>query len=273
MTRPARPSPESFALPRVGVDSHAHLDLDGLRRDCAGAVHRAGKAGVAWVGNVFLNPEAYLKSRELFADLDQVFFVLGIHPHESDQVDADALSRLSEALTTDDRIRALGEIGLDFYRDWCPQDAQIRAFRDQLALARALDRPVVIHCRAAEEETLDILRDMGFQGRQLLWHCFGGDRDLAGRILDSGWTISIPGTVTFKKNRALHEAVQAVPLERMVLETDCPFLAPEPYRGKQNEPALTVFTARKVAELKGVDLESVWAQTGDTARRFFALNS
>jgi len=273
MTRPARPSPESFALPRVGVDSHAHLDLDGLRRDCAAVVHRAGEAGVAWIGNVFLNPGAYFKNRELFADMHQVFFVLGIHPHESDQVDADALSRLSGALTTDERIRALGEIGLDFYRDWCPRDAQIRAFQAQLALARELDRPVVIHSRAAEGETLDILRDMGFQDRQLLWHCFGGGRELAGRILDAGWTISIPGTVTFKKNRTLHEAVQAVPLERMVLETDCPFLAPEPYRGKQNEPALTVFTARKVAELKGMDLESVWAGTGDNARRFFYLNS
>jgi TatD DNase family protein len=253
------------------VDSHAHLDLDGLRGQCAEVVRRAEAAGVAWIGNVFLTPGAYHSNRHLFASMDQVFFVLGVHPHESDQVNADILSSLEKALTSDRRIKALGEIGLDFFRDWCPQVDQVRAFQDQLALARELELPVVIHSRAAEQRTLEILTEMSFQDRPLLWHCFGGDRDLAEKVLDFGWTISIPGTVTFKRNTSLQEAVQMIPLERMVLETDCPFLAPEPYRGKRNEPALTVFTARKVAELKGLAPESVWARTGDTARRFFSL--
>ena len=273
VTRSARPSPQSFALPLVGVDSHAHLDLDGLRGQCAEAVHRAEAAGVAWIGNVFLNPGAYFSNRDLFAAMEQVFFVLGVHPHESDRVDAATLSSLSEALKGDPRIRGLGEIGLDFFRDWCPREDQVRAFRAQLALARELDMPVVIHSRDAERQTLDILCDMGFADRPLLWHCFGGDRALAAEILDAGWTISIPGTVTFRKSTRLQDAVSAIPVERMVLETDCPFLAPEPYRGKQNEPALTVFTAQKIAELKDMDLETVWTRTGLNARQFFGLRA
>jgi len=271
MSSSTRPSAQSLALPPVGVDSHAHLDLDGLRGQCVDVVRRAEAAGVAWIGNVFLSPQAYHRNRHLFSSMDKVFFVLGVHPHESDQVDAATLSSLEKALTSDRRIKALGEIGLDFFRDWCPQAEQVRAFEDQLAMARELDLPVVIHSRSAEDRTLEILEKMSFQGRPVLWHCFGGDKDLAGKILDLGWTISIPGTVTFKKNTSLHEAVQTIPLDRMVLETDCPFLAPEPYRGKKNEPALAVFTARKVAELKGLDTESVWAGTGDTARQFFSL--
>lgn len=255
----------------TGVDTHAHLNLSPLRKDIPGAVARAQGAGVERVGNVFLSPEQYLRDSPLFAGLAQVFFVLGIHPHEADSVEEGALDDLESALRGDSRIRALGEIGLDFNRELSSRQGQRERFREQLELARQLDWPVVIHSRDAEEETMETLLDMGFRDRPLLWHCFGLGADYASRILDCGWTISVPGMLTFKKADALRRAVSTIPLERLVLETDCPFLAPEPYRGRTNEPSLIPLIADEAARLHGGDREAVMRATAETARRFFHL--
>ena len=187
-------------------------------------------------------------------------------------MDSTELDAINQALDQDQNIKAIGEIGLDFHWDRSPRDRQRSAFQAQLDLARDRNIPVVIHSREAEEETLDILLDMGFQDRPLLWHCFGGDSSLAEQILARGWMVSIPGTVTFPKSRALQEAVRGIPLQQMVLETDCPFLAPEPYRSKRNEPAYSVFTAQKIAEERQAPLTDIWEQTGQTAREFFGLD-
>ena len=273
MTTQPRQSPESLDLPLRGVDTHAHLDMPALRNDIAEILEAAARAGVESVGNVFLGPQAYTDNKSLFSHHPNVFFLLGMHPHEAAQADDACLDQIHSAVVGDERIKALGEIGLDYFKDYAPHPVQRKAFQAQLELARETDMPVVIHSRAAEEETLRILDQAGFQGRALLWHCFGGGADLAREILHRGWQISIPGTVTFPKSQAMHKAIQEIPLSRMVLETDCPFLAPEPYRGKRNEPALTAFTARKVAELKGCDTPLVWEETGRTARDFFGIGT
>jgi len=266
-----RPEPRSLGLPLWGVDSHAHLDMEPLVQDLNGVLARAREAGVAAVGQVFLGPEAYARNRALFEGRDETFFALGLHPHDASGCDADSLSAMEAACRGDARIKAFGEIGLDFFYDHSPREKQLAVFRDQLALARELNLPPVIHCRDAVDETLAILKDMGCEGRPLLWHCFGLGRDIAEAIVDRGWTISVPGTVSYPKSIALREAVPAIPLERLVLETDCPFLAPEPWRGKTNEPAMLAFTAAAVAELRGLPVEELWARTGETARAFFGV--
>jgi TatD DNase family protein len=272
----ARTDPASLALPRLGVETHAHLDTGELAADLAGVMDRAGQAGVARIGNVFLGPERYLAGRGLFDPYPGVFFILGVHPHEAGRLDRDVLDRLAGAFREDRgaarRIKALGEIGLDYHYLHCaPAEVQRTAFEAQLDLARELDLPVVVHSRDAAEDTVSVLLDLGMRGRPVLWHCFGQGPDLAGIVLDHGWTLSIPGTVTYARNTELMDAVRSAPLDRLVLETDCPYLAPEPWRGKRNEPALLAFTGRKVAELKDLPVEQVWRATAVTAERFFGL--
>ncbi len=267
-----RVAPESFGLARVGVESHAHLDMEGFApEEIPGVLERAAAAGVARVGNVFLGPGAYFRNRALFDAHPEVFFILGTHPTDcAGYVDGD-IGGLERAFSEDPRLRAVGEIGLDFYWDDAPPQDQERAFRDQLAFARERELPVVIHCRDAEADAFRILLDMGFRDRPLLWHCFGGDAAMAERIFSYGWRLSVPGPVTYRKNEALAAAVAGMDLSLVMLETDSPYLTPEPYRGKRNEPAYVVFTAVKVAELMGRPLDEVWRATGENALAFFGL--
>lgn len=271
--KPDRPAPESLGLPCTGVESHAHLDLVEFRDDLGEVLQRAAASGVARLGNVFLGPQAYARNRHLFDAHPEVFFLLGIHPCEGASCDAAALESMRHAFRTDDRLRAIGEIGLDFYWDDCAHDVQREALRAQLALAREVERPVVIHSRDAADATIALLEAEGFAGYPVLWHCFGGDAQLARRLLTNGWHLSIPGTVTYPANAALREAVREIPLDRLLLETDCPFLTPVPYRGKRNEPAYTVFTAQCVAAEREMDIVELWTAAGDNARRFFGLGS
>ena len=267
-----RPDPASLGLPRVGVESHAHLDGEEFSAgELPAVLDRAAAAGIAQVGNVFLGPAAYVANRGLFADRPEVFFILGRHPCDAAKAGLGDVAAMEAAFRADPRLRAVGEIGLDYYWDAATAESQKRLFRDQLALARELDRPVVIHSREAEADTLAILDDLRFAGRPLVWHCFGGDAALAREIARRGFHLSIPGPVTYAKNTALAEAVAGCDPSRLLLETDAPYLTPEPWRGKRNEPALLVFTARRVAELLGLPLTALWQRTGDNARAFFGL--
>lgn len=266
-----RPLPEELNLPPGGIDSHAHLDLEQFGSDLDEIIERAQKCGLAAIGNVFLGPEAYLNNKDLFASYEQVFFILGTHPHDAKVFNNDTINKIEQIINQDSKIKAVGEIGLDFYYDFSPREAQVKAFQEQLELARELDLPVVIHSREAEKETVTILLDMGFKNKKVLWHCFGKGKDLAEELLGFGWTLSIPGTVTYRKNHQLQEAVQYIPLTSMVLETDCPFLTPEPYRGKRNEPALIGFTAQKIAQIKEISTSDVWITTARTCQKFFNL--
>lgn len=267
-----RPDPASLGLARVGVESHAHLDMGEFAAEEIGPVlDRAAAAGVARVGNVFLGPAAYAAHRPWFDDRPEVFCILGVHPCDAAKSGPDDLPAMEAAFRRDGRLRAMGEIGLDYYWDKETKAVQQRVLRDQLALARELGAPVVIHSREAEADTLAVLDAMGYRDRPLVWHCFGGGPDLAREVLSRGWMVSVPGPVTYPKNTDLAAAVAEMDLSRLLLETDAPFLAPEPWRGKRNEPAYLVFTAVRVAALLGREVGEVWQATGDNARRFFGL--
>ncbi|MFW5489450.1 MAG: TatD family hydrolase [Desulfovibrio sp.] len=273
-----RPQPESLGLPRIGVESHAHIGPKHFGDDFPAVLERAAAAGLERIGNVFLGPEDYETNAELFADHPEVFFILGMHPNDVGEIgpaDSDAgkdvLERMRKAFAADSRLRAVGEIGLDFYWKDVPPDLQREWFIAQLELAKELDKPVVIHSRDADQESLEMLEEFGWAGRPLLWHCFGGNTDMAARIVANGWHISVPGPVTYSKNEAVQEAVPTIPADRLLIETDSPYLAPEPYRGKPNEPAYIVFTAAHIAKLRGVEPEEIWRLTSENARCFFGI--
>ncbi len=266
-----RPQPESLGLPLYGVDSHAHLDGSQFIDSLDEVIARATKAGVSAIGQVFLSPEEYLEGKGRFAAYSHVFFILGIHPCDALKWTDDTLAAMRMAFHNDPRLRAVGETGLDFYWKDCPHRVQEEVFRLQIALARELKRPLVIHSRDAAADTLRILEAEGCSGYPLLWHCFGGDAiQYLDRIVSHGWHISIPGPVSYPSNQELRDALKLIPEDRLLLETDCPYLAPMPWRGKRNEPALSVFTAEAMATALQTDLPTLWKRCGDNAKCFFS---
>ena len=267
-TQPFYPPP---SLPRTGVESHAHLNSRQFTLDFEAVLERAAAAGVAQIIQVFLSPEAWQNGKALFDPYPNVYFILGIHPTEAQLFSKETAENIRLAVAADARIRAVGEIGLDFYWKDCPPEIQKEAFAGQLALARQLDLPVVVHCRDAEEETFATLEALGFAGYPLLWHCFGGNTAMADRIISNGWHLSVPGPVTFPANTALREAVGRVPIDRLLVETDCPYLSPMPLRGKRNEPANLGYTIAAMAEARQMDPAELWTICGDNARRFFGI--
>ncbi|MEZ0575074.1 TatD family hydrolase [Halodesulfovibrio aestuarii] len=269
-SKPA-PLPQSLALPYTGVESHAHLDLPPFSSDIEEVLKRAKESGVRYICNVFLGHEAWKNNRHLFEQHDEVFFILGTHPSHVDQCTDAELDAMRAAFAEDSRLRGIGEIGLDYYWDHFPRENQKDIFIKQLHLAKELNTRVIIHSRDAAEDTIDVLEAEGFVDYPVLWHCFGGDAELAERIVKNGWYLSIPGTVTYPKNEEAREALKVIPLDRMLIETDCPYLTPVPYRGKRNEPAYTVFTAECVAKELGIDTEELWTTCGNNAIRFFGL--
>jgi len=273
-----RTNPEELKLPLAGVDTHAHIAFPEYSpensepgKELASIMNRAHASGLYAIGNIFASSEHWRSAREIFPAQPKVFFQLGIHPIEASLLTSEEADSIVEAASKDARIRAIGEIGIDYYWKEQPPELQMRVFTTQLRMAKKLDLPVSIHCREAWDDTIAILETEGFKHRPLLWHCFGGNKHMAEAILSRGWHISIPGPVTFKKNDELREAVSLIPLNRLHLETDCPYLAPEPWRGHQNEPALIVFTAREVARCKGIPVEELWLSTGENSKNFFGI--
>lgn len=267
-----RREPETLELPLVGVETHAHLDLEDFDEDRDEIIARAADCGVQTMGNVFLGPDAYENNRHYFDKHPNIFFILGIHPNHATDCTQKQIERMKEMFAADNRLKAVGEIGLDYYWDKVPAAVQKEAFAAQLHMARELDVPVVIHSRDAHDDSVALLEAEGFKGYPVLWHCFGGNTEQAAQLLDNGWHISIPGPVTFNSNHDVQAAVPSIPLDRIMVETDCPFLTPEPWRGKRNHPSLVGFTAEKVALLKAISLTDLWKITGDNARRFFHLS-
>jgi TatD DNase family protein len=200
-----------------------------------------------------------------------VWATAGVHPHDAGETDDVALAEV-ERLAGNPRVVAIGEIGLDFFRNLSPREAQERVFRRFIALARRLRKPVVVHCREAHAEVLSILSEEGAAEVGGIMHCFSGDVEIARRCLDLGLVISLAGPVTYPNARALPDVARFVPADRLVVETDCPFLPPQGYRGKRNEPAYLALTATRVAELRGESLETLARRTSDNARRLLRVD-
>ncbi len=257
MKKTTKPS-SSPHLPRGSelIDSHCHLDMDAFADDLDAVIDRARDVGVGRIITIGIDMASSRRAVQLAEDHAGIYATVGIHPHDAARADQGDFSELA-ALATSPKVVAYGEIGLDYAKRYSPEEDQLRVFARQLDLARELDLPVIIHDRDAHEATMRLLREaMPFAAGGVM-HCFSGDVDLALRVLDMGLHISIPGIVTFKNAAALQEVVRRIPMERIILETDGPFLAPVPFRGKRNEPAYLVYTAARVAELKEMPLEEV----------------
>jgi TatD DNase family protein len=236
------------------VDTHAHLDL--LKEDVEKALGAAAQAGVTEVITIGISIESSRKALQLARRYPQVYATVGIHPHDASLLDDAALKEL-RAMASDPRVVGIGETGLDFYRNLSPPQEQERAFRALVELAKELDLPVVVHDREAHSDTMNILKEYApFDGR-LIMHCFSGDLAMAQAVIDMEGYISVAGPVTFLNARKLPEIVKEIPLDKLLLETDCPFLSPHPYRGKPNSPWRVRVIAEKVAELKGIPLEEL----------------
>jgi len=250
------------------VDSHAHLDDRRFEKDRAAVIARCFEAriGVITIGADIASSREAVR---LAGRHRGVWAAVGVHPHDAKTVTPEILSELVRLA---DRAVAFGEIGLDYYRDLSPRDVQREAFSNQLDLARRRGLPVVIHNRDATEDLLAILRDHGGPHRGVV-HSFLGERSLAEALVDMGFHLGIGGPVTFGKSERLREAVRAVPIDRLLLETDCPYLTPVPYRGRRNEPAYVRFVQQAIAELRGVEPDEIAAATTGNAMRLFELGA
>lgn len=241
------------------VDTHCHLDMS-----ADGALDRAREAGVSRIATVGMDGETIVKALAFAHDNDDVFAIVGRHPNSAAGFDDAALDEIERA-AADPAARAIGETGLDYYRDTAPREDQQRAFEAQLELAGRLGMPVVIHTRHAEADTFDVLR--GFGGTVVM-HCFSSP-DRVGECVERGWYCSFAGNVTYPKSSDLQRAARKVPDELLLVETDSPFLSPQPVRGKPNEPANVTHTARFVAELRGASYEELDALVEANAARVF----
>ena len=252
------------------IDTHAHLDDPRFKRDRDVVIQRAFEAGIEAIVNVGTDLSTSRASVTLTEEYDRIFASVGCHPHDADTLSPDVLSQIEE-LTRGEKVVAIGETGLDLYRDRSPRDVQRWVFRDQIRLARTLKLPLIVHSRSADEETMRILQVEGAAEVGGVLHCFPGDMDLAREAIRMNFYIGLGGTTTFRNSSSLAVARQ-LPLEWMLLETDCPYLAPMPHRGKRNEPAYVRFVAERIASERGISLDTLAEATCENARRLFGLD-
>jgi len=255
------------------VDSHAHIDFPQFADDREAVLERARAAGVSALLAIGTGPgPEKLDSALPYADqYDWIYASIGIHPHEAKQVTPQHLEELAK-LAKHPKVIAWGEIGLDYFYDYSPRDIQHRVFCDQMALARDAKLPIIIHCRDAWPDCLalieEVWRPTGIGG---ILHCFTGTIEEARRGLDAGFMISFAGNSTYPKTQHLRDVAREVPLDRILIETDSPYLAPQPYRGKRNEPAYVAEVARTLANVRNLSPEEFAASTAENFRRFFQL--
>jgi len=262
-------------------DTHAHLDFPDFDSDREAVIHRATQIGIVFIVNIGINLETSRKSLEIAQTHPEVFTSVGFHPHHALEATPEALLQL-ESLAGDSklacqrqpRVVAIGEVGLDYYRDRAPRLKQQESFRNQIQLAKRCDLPLVIHTRNAHQDTLSILDEEGIPSRKGVFHCFSGEEarllDFAQEVLRRGFCISFTGNLTYKNSR-LPDIAKCIPLEKTLLETDCPFLAPEPHRGKRSEPMMVSSVAKALSDIHGIPIEQVGEICTQAARKLFNL--
>jgi TatD DNase family protein len=259
------------------IDTHVHLDFGQFDDDRDAVLTRAWQSGVGAMVTVGTNLETGRAAVALAEKHEQIFATVGFHPHDAKTADAAALAELRE-LAHHPQVVAIGEIGLDFYRNYSPRDAQRRAFQEQLHIATELSKPVVIHDRDAHADTMNVLQAWAAGCRSLpadrrgVFHCFSGDLALAEAAIELGFYIGVDGPITYHNARKLPAIVKALPLDRLLVETDAPFLTPHPHRGQRNEPAYVRLVAEKIAGLKNRTLEEIAQATTANAVALFQLD-
>jgi TatD DNase family protein len=258
------------------VDSHAHIDGEEYDADRDAVVLRAREAGVRAILNVGTgDPQsgAFERAVRVAEAYERVYAAVGVHPHDAKLFDEEAEERLRRLAHGSSRVIAWGEIGLDYHYDHSPREVQREVFRRQIRIARELGLPVIIHSREADDDTVSILREeMTDEGKRGIMHCFGGGAQMAVGVLELGFMVSFAGNVTFKKAEDLRDVARLIPLERLLLETDCPFLTPVPFRGRRNEPAHVREVAECLAGLHGLTTEEIGRITSENFGRFFNLD-
>lgn len=252
------------------VDSHCHLNYPQLA-DTAGVIARAREAGVQVLQTISTQRKDFAEVKALAEAYPEIYCSIGVHPHEAEPHEDISEAELLAA-AQHPRVIGIGETGLDFYYEHSPREIQKELFRRHIRVARQLDLPVIVHSRDADEDTVAILKQEHEEGGKFrfLIHCFSSTQYLADESVKLGGYISLSGIITFKKSEALREAAASMPLDRLLVETDAPYLAPEPYRGKPCEPAYTALTAKRLAQIKGISEEEVARATTDNFFRLFS---
>ncbi len=254
------------------VDSHAHLDGSQFANDLDETVERATANGISHILTIGCDLESSANSIAVAEKYEHIFAAVGVHPHDATEINADALEKL-RAMLAHPKVVALGEIGLDYYRDRSPREVQRNAFRQQIRLAKDVGKPIIVHDRDAHDEVVQILKEEDAAANGGVLHCFSGDLEMAQQCLKLGFYLSFTGTITYPKNEAVREIIKAIPIDRMLVETDCPYLSPQKFRGKRNEPAYVRYTAEKMAEIKGLTIEDVARVTSRNCHDLFGFGN
>ncbi|MFH0790139.1 MAG: TatD family hydrolase [Candidatus Omnitrophota bacterium] len=252
------------------IDTHCHLDFPEFEQDRDEVIKRAKENGIDYLINVGSSLQGSKDSLELALNYDCIYAVVGIHPHEADNTDNAAIAVI-EDLAKKNKVVAIGEIGLDYYRNYSAPQNQKRLFTALIKLAKSLNLPLVLHSRQAEEETLNIIKE--FTPQKAVVHCFSGSEDFLRQCLDLGLFISFTCNITYKKAENLKNVVKLVPLERIMLETDCPYLPPEGFRGRRNEPFQVKLLAEEISKIKGIPFGEIARVSTENAKVFFNIPS
>ncbi len=252
------------------IDSHCHLDMEVYQDDLEEIIQSAGQCGIQQIITIGIDLDSSRRAVELADIYPGIYAAVGIHPHSAEEGDEAVYQKLRE-LAALEKVVAYGEIGLDYAKKYAPVDRQLHEFAGQLELAKNLELPIIIHDRDAHEDTLKMIREKGPFPAGGVMHCFSGNIAFARQVLEQGLYISIPGIVTFNNAAEMREVTREIPLECMLLETDGPFLAPVPYRGKRNLPEYLLYTAAMVAELRGVSIDEVARRTELNTKELFSL--
>lgn len=249
-------------------DTHSHYDdprFDGVREELVASLFDRGISGIIHAAVDFKSSEygtAAAKSYEKY------YAAVGIHPENLYDAQGDYINRLREAALSCKKVVAIGEIGLDYHYEGYDREAQIKVFREQIVLANELSLPIIVHCRDAVGDCMDILRELKPKG---VMHCFSGSEETAREVISLGMYIGFTGALTFKNSKKAQRVAQYLPIDRLLLETDCPYMAPEPFRGKTCDSSMIRFTAQKAAELKGMDCAELLVRTRENAQRLFGI--
>ena len=250
-------------------DTHAHMDDRAFDADREELLRSLPEKGLKLVMNPGCSLESSRNVSRLTREYDFLYGAVGSHPDAADEVNDAVLAEYRELCKLNPKIKAIGEIGLDYHYEDIPREIQMQAFRSQMELARELDLPVIVHERDAHEDGMSVVRD--FPTVTGVFHCYSGSAEMARQLVDKGWYIGFTGVLTFKNARKAVEVASSIPLERIVLETDCPYMAPEPFRGKRNHPGYLYRMAEKLAEIRGISVEEIHAVTTENGRRLYRI--
>ena len=254
------------------VDSHCHLEMEDFEKDRKEVVERGLREGLQYMLTVGTEEKYFKKVIEIIDAFPCVYGAIGIHPHSSKDYNG-SLEKTISTYLNHKKIIAYGEIGLDFFKNYSPKEFQINAFQIQLEVAKRAKLPAIIHSRNAKDETIQILNSACDGNLGGVIHCYSYDLTTAKKFLDMGFTISIPGTITYKNSHSLVDVVKYTPIDRILAETDAPFLTPHPHRGKRNEPSFVKLTVERIAQIKGKETEEIASQLTQNFERLFLKNN